>query len=385
MKTETLIGYELRALQLEALEYQELLLRHARLRASVRVLMRVWSAVSDFVLPVIHARKDQAERVVDAVQQLFTVMVRKRALRLVGLSSSTFHERIAQIKFKCGVSPLDRCFKRHPQQLATREVQRIKQLYEDPGFPCWPGSSLYFEGLQARGLHIAQSTFYKYVKLLGLTRPRITPPRKTVGLRATKPNEFLHIDTSFWKVDEGKAAVVFVSDNFSKAILGSQAAPTKHAVHVVEALREAIGTIRKYHPQDVSATLVADGGSENHNELVDGFLVSVPVPLITMITALKDIAFSNSPIEAINKIFKQYLRHYNPNTLAGVQRVKDLFIHDYGARRPHGSLKGLRPMERYINPALIPDHRKQIQQARTIRIQENLAINCAQCLMPMNS
>ena len=153
----------------------------------------------------------------------------------------------------------------------------------------------------------------------------------------------------------------------------------------MEALREAIGTIRKYHPQDVSATLVADGGSENHNELVDGFLVSVPVPLITMIAALKDIAFSNSPIEAINKIFKQYLRHYNPTTLAGVQRVKDLFIQDYNARRPHGSLKGLRPMERYINPALIPDHRRQIQQARAIRIQENVAINCAQCLVPTNS
>jgi transposase InsO family protein len=336
-------------------------------------------AVSDLMLPVLHKQKAHGERLINAIQLLFTVMPRKRALRITDLSSSAFHDRLAQLKFKCGIFPLQRCFTRHPLQLALREVLLIKELFTDPAFACWPGVSLYFEGVQQRGLHIAKSTFYTYVKLLGLKRPHLKPLRNSVGLRATKPNEYLHVDTTFWRIDQGKAAIVFVSDNFSKAILGSQVAPTKHAVHVVEALREAIAAIQQYHPHDISASLVADGGSENHNDLVDDVIASVPKPLISKVTALKDIIHSNSAVEGINKIFKQYLRHYKPTTLAGVQRVKDLFIQDYGARRPHGSLGSLRPMERYINPSLVPDHRVRIQEARPIRVQENLAINCSMC------
>jgi transposase InsO family protein len=378
---DALVGGELRALHEEALDLHQLLARHQRLRRTVIVLARVWANISDAILPTLHKQKQHFERVADAVQQLFTIMPRARAFRVAGLSSSAFHDRLAQIRTACGISPLQRCFKRHPLQLALREVEQIKALHRDPGFACWPGCSLYFEGLQRRSLHIARSTYYKYVKLLGLKRPRLKPQRKTAGLRASKPNEYLHIDTTFWPIHQGKAAVVFVSDNFSKAILGSQAATSKHAVHVAEALRQAIATIQFHHPENIQTTLVADGGSENHNALVDGLLASVSHPLISKVIALKDVVFSNSSIEGVNRIFKQYLRYYAPTTLASVQRVMELFIHDYGSRRPHGSLNGLRPIDLYIDPTLSSDQGRQIQHARSIRIQENMALNCSVCTL----
>ncbi len=37
--------------------------------------------------------------------------------------------------------------------------------------------------------------------------------------------------------------------------------------------------------------------------------------------ALRDIAFSNSPIEAVNRIFKRYLRHWQPQTEAAFQAM----------------------------------------------------------------
>ncbi|MBX2974223.1 MAG: hypothetical protein KF797_14095 [Flavobacteriales bacterium] len=61
-----------------------------------------------------------------------------------------------------GISPAGRCFKRHPLQLALRELGIIKALFADPALVCRPGVSLYYEGLRNRGLRVGLSTFYKY-------------------------------------------------------------------------------------------------------------------------------------------------------------------------------------------------------------------------------
>ena len=47
--------------------------------------------------------------------------------------------------------------------------------------------------------------------------------------------------------------------------------------------------------------------------------------------------------------------------------------------RPHGSLKGLIPMESYTKPDQALDLRQAIQQARAIRIAENKQVNCSFC------
>ena len=377
----SLLGHELRAVHAEALDFHALFARHQRLRSTVIVLAKVWMHVSDIVLPVLLRNKAHGERLVNAVQLLFTVMPRRKALRIVDLSSSAFHDRITWIKLRCGLSPLDRCFARHPLQLALREVGLIKDLFADPAFHCWPACSIYYHAARNLGLGMALSTFYKYMAALGLKRSWPKATRKSIGIRASKPNEFLHIDTTFYEFQpQVKAAIVLVSDNFSKALLGVHVAPSKHAAHVVEALAKAIDTIQQQHPQDVQAILVADGGRENHNELVDGLISSVPQPLISKITALKDIAFSNSPIEAINKILKRYLRYHKPTSFQGVQRVVDLFVYDYGSLRPHGALKGLTPMERYVDPARTLDLCPAILGARARRIEENKRVNCSLCL-----
>lgn len=279
-----------------------------------------------------------------------------------------------------GLSPADRCFQRHPLQLALHEVQIIKSLFADPDKACWPAASLYYAGLRFHGLHIALSTFYKYTRLLGLKRKPHKRKTKAVGLRASRPNQYLHVDTTHWELECGiKAAIVFVSDNFSKAILGWRVALSKHAAHVVMALRDAVTTIHQHHPSQTSSILVADGGGENHAACVEELLQSSAPPDILKVIALKDIQFSNSPIEAINKIYKQYLRHYQPRTQAALQAVTALFVHDYGSARPHGSLKGLIPMEAYANPDQILDFRQAVQNARTQRIAENKAVNCPLC------
>jgi putative transposase len=377
--TSSLIGHEVWHTQKDALDLHEVLIRHERLRITILTLMKVWTALADILIPVLK-NKEHGERIVNALQRLFTIMPRRRALKLVDLSTSAFHERLARVKVRCGLSPAERCFQRHPLQLALREVGLIKALFADPALACWPGASLYFEGLRNRGLHMALSTFYKYTSLLNLKRKWHRPITKTKGIQTTRPNEYLHVDTTLWGLDDGlKAAVVFVSDNFSKAILGWRVALGKHAANVAEALRDAIVLIRTHHPEQVCAVLVADGGRENRALCVDELLQATDNPAITKVIALKHIRFSNSPIEAINKIFKRYLRHYQPRTLAALRQVTALFVHDYCTLRPHGSLKGLIPMEAYARPDRTIDFRQSIHEARAIRIEENRNVNCAIC------
>ena len=58
--------------------------------------------------------------------------------------------------------------------------------------------------------------------------------------------------------------------------------------------------------------LVCDGGSENNALSVQESLQISEDTKITKLIALKDIAFSNSPIEAIHKIMKRYIRKQDP-------------------------------------------------------------------------
>ena len=313
------------------------------------------------------------------------------ALRLARLSSSSFHERMARAKAQCGLSPLDRCFKRHPLQLALGEVRKIKDLFADTELVCWPTVSMYYEGLRTRDLLIGKSTFYKYVRLLGLKRIWRRAIPKAVGLRATLPNEYWHVDTTFWELILGaKVAIALVSDNFSKAILGYSVSLSKHAPNVVAALRGAIATMCEHHPDHPSTIVVADGGGENHLPSGRQAAISVaelihrtPRPQIIKVVALQDVVFSNSAIEGINKILKQYLRYYNPRRSkpwSGWSAERQM-IQDYGFKRPHGSLNGLIPMERYKDPTLRLDRREQIQQARAVRIEQNRQVNCGLCVV----
>src|SRR5690606_10087611 len=102
-----------------------------------------------------------------------------------------------------------------------------------------------------------------------------------------------------------------------------------NAENVKSALYKALQKMKKYHPKLICSTIVADGGSENHSITVNEFLESSQPPQFTKVIALKDIRFSNSHIEAINKIYKRYLRHYQLSTPEALNKITDFFMNDY--------------------------------------------------------
>lgn len=127
--------------------------------------------------------------------------------------------------------------------------------------------------------------------------------------------------------------------------------------------------------------LIVDGGPENVNRCVDAFIADGAVNIQRKI-ALKEVLFSNSMVEAANKILKYryLLPRAAANTNALVKAVR-WFVHDMNTVRPHGALEGLTPDEAYFGSASPIIHRsEQLTQARAMRLQMNTATECGKCL-----
>ena len=101
------------------------------------------------------------------------------------------------------------------------------------------------------------------------------------------------------------------------------------------------------HPPESSIMLVSDGGSENVNVSVSDYLASVQLKLHI---AQVDVSFSNSMIEAVNKILKyRYIFRKDIPSFHSLDQVVKDSVADYNAR-PHYALHGLSPdRERMLN------------------------------------
>lgn len=125
--------------------------------------------------------------------------------------------------------------------------------------------------------------------------------------------------------------------------------------------------------------IVSDGGPENTYHGLTEYINTL-VGTIKKSIALKDIQFSNSPIEAKNRTFKMY--YFNPNNvanLAALNKVVTFFVDDYNNTRPMGVLKGYTPNEVYTNAKPIIDFKNEQLIATAKRITSNTTTSCTAC------
>jgi len=313
--------------------------------------------------------------ILQAIEQLLPYTGLKRALTSFDLSIQLYHYWKRSVS--CVHAPMFRCRKIFYNQLTPNEVNTIRDYLLHPDFLRWPLVSVYYRMIRDRAAFMSRSTFYLYARAMGLSglhRFRRSKKRK-IGIRAKQPFEILHVDiTEVRLIDAQKLYISFIVDNFSKAILGWKAALNKTAMLTLENLKEVID---RYNLKDF--TLFSDAGSENKGA-VSGFASSSQYKINSVIAQI-DAAFSNSVVEAVNKIFKS---NYWPRDFSG-QMNKALeiiseMVHDYNDIRPHGSLNGLTPTEALMNEnieSIVPI--AQIRIAATTRISENLKSNCTDC------
>jgi len=222
------------------------------------------------------------------------------------------------------------------------------------------------------------STFYKYCCLLGFqARKNKKKSEDYHPIKTSKPNELWCADVTLFKTADGiKHHIHFLIDHFSKMILAYRIEKSSSGKTITELLQEAT---LKYKPEKLS--FLTDGGSENVNETVSRFLNDLAIPTKHDI-AQKDVLFSNSMIEALNKTIKhQFLYPKQINSGIQLSKVLDESVILYNIVRPQMALGGNTRFETH-NGILIDfsKYKTSFIKQKEIRLVQNKAKSCKICL-----
>lgn len=303
----------------------------------------------------------------------------KLILRLCKVPVSVFYYWKNKVSRRCSASSIQLCKKRYPYQLTNNEVSIMKKMMTDEKFRFWPIASIALYALREKIVSVSLATWYLYKKKLGIERQSLPKKIKySQGIRASSPDQIWHADITIVRTkDNRKHFVYLLIDNFSRFILSWRIEHSVSASIRVDTIREAYN---KLSTRVSNITLITDGGPENDNDVMDRFITNETEGFSSVI-AQRDIPFSNSLIEAQNKLFKyRYLFRQEYNNEDELRSVFENDVSDYNFQRPHVSLKGLTPFEAYSGSLILKsDWSEYIQQARRNRIIENREQICEIC------
>ena len=317
----------------------------------------------------------QKEKIVNAIEITKEFVSIESALRIFNISRATYHNYKTLVIYKCNASYFLWCVKQYPHQLLKKEIFQIKNYLEKEAYLHWSKSSVYFLALRNKEISFCLTTFYKYSKLLGYDKSRHLQPKiKCSSLKSYKPNEIGCADVTILKTaDNKKHYIHFLMDHYSKMILGYSVENRSSPKAIKTLLQEAY----LKHKNETPITLVTDAGVENVNNTVQKILNSTN-PDIKHLIAQKDIPFSNSRIEAFNKIIKhQFLL---PQNLANRKQLENALGKDvptYNTIRPQLSLKGNTPTETFSGkPVDINNYKTHFESQKILRITQNQQNRC---------
>lgn len=321
---------------------------------------------------VIRKHRDVIVNTIEHVKEFVPI---DSALKVFNISRSSFEHYKNRLLYQCDDSYFNWCVKKHPNQLLSDEILTIKKYMTHQVYKHWSKSSIYLKAVVDGKLLCGISTFYKYCSLLGFqNKPRRKKSDDYEPVKTSKPNELWCVDVTIFKTADGiKQSIHLLIDHYSKMILNYKIKSSSSGIAIKELLQNAY---LKYKPDKVQ--LLSDGGSENVNTVVSDFTYSNH---IKHLIAQKDVSFSNSMIEAINKIIKhQFLYHKQIPERNCLESVLKRTVFIYNTVRPQMSLQGNTPIQTFEGkPMNFSIYSQRFQSQKTIRIKENRKSRCQKC------
>ncbi len=320
----------------------------------------------------------QKEKIVNVIEIAKEFVSIESAVKIFNISRATYHNYKTLVINKCDASYFLWCVKQYPHQLLKKEIFQIKNYMENELYLHWSKSSVYLMALRNKEISFCLTTFYKYSNLLGYGQSRhLHAKTKYSSLMSYRPNEIWCADVTILKTTDGKKQYIhFLIDHYSKMILGYSVENRSCPKAIKNLLQNAY---LKHKNQD-PITLVTDGGVENVNITVKEFLATTDQDIKHLI-AQKDIPFSNSRIEAFNKIIKhQFLLPQNLANRKQLEIALETDIQTYNIIRPQLSLQGNTPSETFSGKSLDINHYKtHFDNQKIVRITQNQQNRCENC------
>lgn len=321
--------------------------------------------------------KTQKELIVNTIEQVKESISINEALKIFNLSRSTFENYKSIVIHTCEPSYFNWCVSRFSNQLLSSEVKTIKKYMTHTDYKFWSKSSVYLKAVRDGELQCGITTFYKYCRLLGFKNK--CHKRKSdyyQPLITSKPNQVWCADVTIFKTFYSKKYHIhFIIDHYSKMILGHRIENVSSGFAIKSLIQNAS---EKYKPQELQ--FLTDGGSENVNQTVRTFVDSSEFP-IDHVIAQKDVVFSNSMIEALNKVIKhQFLFHKEINSREELTKCLENAVTSYNTLRPQMSLGGNTPIETYQGkPIELTQYTIGLEKQKIIRRLENRKSACNLC------
>ena len=314
-------------------------------------------------------------RAVDAARKTLPL---RAAVRVLGLSLSRYHAW-RRAESGCDFTDRSSCPRTLPGQLTARETATIHEMVTADEYRHVPTSTLAVLAQRLGRVFASASTWSRLVRTRGWRRPRtrVYPAKPKVGLRATEPNQYWHIDVTVIRLlDETKLYLHGVLDNFSRRILAWHLGEKLSPLTTCKILADAAKYLPTPPPE---VAVITDSGIENVNSTVDEALGNGP---LRRVLAQIDIVESNSILEAWWRSLRHQWLYLNTlDTPAAVRRLVAFYVQQSNEVMPHSALNGRTPDEAYFGraeniPAKLATARKV---ARTERLDANRALSCAAC------
>ena len=219
------------ALNMDTIQLQREVLRlrarMQKLTALLRVLLAVFK-LSGYSLTQARLPDSKDKRLLlHAIELARAALPLRSVLRIIRLSPQHYHNwNRAQ---QCELDDRPSCPRLSPQQLTATEVETIHELLTSDEYWHVPTGTLAVLAQRIGKVFASASTCYRLVRDNKWRRPRqhIHPASPKVGIRAWRPNEIWHIDTTLIRLLDGSRAYLHaVIDNFSRHILGWKVTPT---------------------------------------------------------------------------------------------------------------------------------------------------------------
>ncbi len=352
--------------------------RVCRLMATLRIVFALLRVLRpDLARMRIPEGRDKF-RLLHAIDQSHGVRGLRRLLHAIGLSPSRL-SAWRRAALSCELDDQPSCPNSSPHQLTVDEVSKIREMITSPDYRHVPTGRLAMLAQRLGRVIASPTTWYRLVRMYGWRRPRlrIHPEKPTEGIRASKPNEIWHVDTTVIRLLHGTRAYLHaVIDNFSRRILAWRVHDRFEPGNTAAVLIEAGRAVEQ---SESRPTVLADGGVENYNSAVNELVSS---GMLRRLLAMTEILFSNALIEAWWRVLKhQWLYLHQLDSVARVRGLVCFYVAEHNSKLPHSAFRGQTPDEIYFGtsddvPAKLVDAR---QAARQARLDVNRARRCAVC------
>lgn len=175
------------------------------------------------------------------------------------------------------------------------------------------------------------NSFHRYKKYPNLIR----------NLILDSPNQLWVSDITYWKIKSGFVYISFITDAYSKKIVGHHVAESMEAIETIEALRMALSGFLKKPESPSQLTHHSDRGSQYCSDMYVKLLQDENINI--SMTESGD-PLENAVAERLNGIIKEeYLNDHIADNIEHAKKLLDNAVSLYNKQRPHQSIGYLTP------------------------------------------